>query len=48
MVEVEITMILEIMVDTSPALGPWRETTTVAETQGDPMVVSCPLDSKKV
>lgn len=37
---VEITMTLEIMVDNSPAMGPWKETALVAETQVDPMVVS--------
>lgn len=43
MEEVEITTTLEIMVDSSPIMGPWRETTLVAETQVDPMVVSFTL-----
>lgn len=37
---VEITMTLEIMVDNSPAMAPWKGTALVAETPVDPMVVS--------
>lgn len=40
MEEGEITMTLEIMVASSPAMGPWRETTLVAETQVHHMVVA--------
>ena len=40
MEEVEITMTLEIMADSSLTTGPWRVTTLVEEIQGDPMVVS--------
>lgn len=40
---VEIITTLEIMVDNSPAMGPWKETALVAETLADPMVVSVSL-----
>lgn len=48
MEEVAITTTLGIMVDSSPTMGPWRETTLVAETRGDPMVVSFPLQRHEI